>query len=129
MLPPISQPTPPRIFRTSAVGFGLCPASTLPGDIVIQFLYSDTALILRSLQQHPPSQQMQYSFVGRCFVGRNRAIDATLKFELARDIFYLALHGEILTVEEMARRVPMDRLDMIVDAETLQYLTQPRSHP
>jgi hypothetical protein len=72
---------------------------------------------------------MQYSFVGRCFVGRNRAIDATLKFELARDIFYVALHGDILTEEEMAMRVPMDRLDIIVDAETLQYLTQPRSHP
>lgn len=128
MLPPTSQPTPPRIFRTSALGFGLCPASTLPGDIVIQFLYSDTAFILRPLQQHPPSQRMQYSFVGRCFVGRNRAIDATLKFELARDIFYVALHGDILT-EEMARRVPMDRLDIIVDSETLQYLTQPRSHP
>jgi hypothetical protein len=110
----------PKLFLTADLGFGLCPASSLPGDIVVQFLNSDTAAILRPSVN---SQQTQYCFKGRAFVGRDGGVDATMKMLNSPDIDRVKLHGAIVTTEEIAKKGLTSCIEMVVDAETLQHLT------
>ncbi|KAE9367119.1 hypothetical protein N431DRAFT_548746 [Stipitochalara longipes BDJ] len=112
---------PPKFFLTTTLGFGLCPDSSLPGDIVVQFLNSDTAAILR------PSVDLehgtQYRFIGRAFVGRDGGVDATMKMIGSPNNDILKKHGSIMTEEEVAKRGLTSCVEMVVDGETLQHLT------
>ncbi|PMD46759.1 hypothetical protein L207DRAFT_577602 [Hyaloscypha variabilis F] len=125
--PPIKQSspppsTPPNIFLTSTSAFGLCPASSMPGDIIVQFLNSDAAAVLRPSTDL--SQGTQYSLVGRAFIGRNGGVDRTMKILSSRGPTFVIVHGNILTEEDIAEGRVMDRVEMLSDAETFQYLTQ-----
>lgn len=114
--------TPPNLFLTSTQAFGLCPASSMPGDLIVQFLDSDAAAVLRPSTD--PSQGTQYSLVGRAFIGRNGGVDGTVKILSSRSPTFVIVHGNILTEEDIAEGRVMDRVEMLADAETFQYLTQ-----
>lgn len=119
--PPSLPLLPPKFFLTTTLSFGLCPESTLPGDIVVQFLNSDTAAILR------PSASLeggtQYRFIGRAFVGRDGGVDATMQIIGTPNNDTLKKHGSIMTEDEVAKRGLTSCVEMVVDAATLQHLT------
>ena len=113
---------PPKFFLTTALGFGLCPDISLPGDLVVQFLNSDTAAILRPSLN--PERGTHYRFTGRAFVGRDGGVDATMKMIGSPNNDYsLINHGSIITEEEVARKSLTNCVEMVVDGETLQHLT------
>jgi hypothetical protein len=116
--PPI---LPPKFFLNTTLGFGLCPESSLPGDIVVQFLNSNTAAILRPCVGI--ERGTHYRFIGRAFVGRDGGVDATMKIIGSPNNDALKKHGSIMTEEEVAKRGLTSCVEMVVDGETLQHLT------
>lgn len=112
---------PPKFFLTTTLGFGLCPESSLPGDIVVQFLNSDTAAILRLCEDL--KLRTHYRLIGRAFVGRDGGVDATMKMIGSPNNDALQKHGSIVTEEEVAERGLTSCVEMVVDGQTLQHLT------
>jgi hypothetical protein len=112
---------PPKFFLTTTLGFGLCPESSLPGDIVVQFLNSDTTAILRLCED--PELRIYYRLIGRAFVGRDGGVDVTMKMIGSLNNDTLKKHGSIVTEEEVAERGLTSCVEIVVDRQTLQYLT------
>ena len=115
-------PTPANVFLTSTQASGLCPASSMPGDMITRVLNSDAAAVLRPSTDL--SQGIQYSLVGRAFIGRNGGVDGTMKILSSRSPTFCNSARDILTEEHIAEGRVMDQVDMLSDAETFQYLTQ-----